>query len=561
MAIRDDIISACDLAVDMASDAILLLDEDWSLVRANPAATCLLGLGSDYHGRPLNDFVTDASERVDPTRNIRFSRSSGEPLIVKFPAERRNGATFPVLLRALPQISAERLVAFATRDPITGLLNRDAIEDHVHSLIESSGLAQFGVLVIQVDRFGLFAEASGRSYADLLLRAFAQCLKRIATPDCTVGYLSAATFAVVIAEPDQPDALDRYANRLHQVLKAPLVIEHHDFLVGASIGTASWPADCADAEGILNAAELAANVARRDGGARTQRFKLSILEDVRTRVELEADLRLAIERNEFLLYFQPKVEWPSGRLVGFEALLRWRHPVKGMISPDLFIPLAEANGMIVPLGRWVMREACSTVAAWLRQGLSPVPVSVNVSPVQLVEDDIDELLRPLADFAVPLDLIEIELTESAMMDVIQQNRGLIAALKASNLRIAIDDFGTGHSSLGSLRRLPIDIFKIDRSFVQDTGHSNEAREIVTMIVAMARALALDVVVEGVETQEQADFLLAQGAEIMQGYLFSPPAGLETATGWLQRHQNDDIFAAPLPTRGPSLAGSRPNSAS
>lgn len=284
---------------------------------------------------------------------------------------------------------------------------------------------------------------------------------------------------------------------------------------------------------------------------------MSILEEVRGRVELEADLRLAIERNEFLLHFQPKVEWPSGRLVGFEALLRWRHPVKGMIPPDRFIPLAETNGMIVALGRWVMRETCATVAAWQRQGLSPVPVSVNVSPVQLIEDDIDELLRPLAEFTLPLDLIEIELTESAMMDVIQLNRGLISALKASKMRIAIDDFGTGHSSLGSLRRLPIDIFKIDRSFVQDTSHCNEAREIVTMIVAMARALALDVVVEGVETREQADFLFGLGADIMQGYLFSPPVGLDTATGWLRSHQSDDIFAVPGDGTGGFGPGSAP----
>lgn len=239
VAFRDGIISACDLAIEMVSDAILLLDEDWSLIRANPAAIRLLELGSGYHGRPFDDFVAAATDRPAPPRNIRFSRCSGEPLIVEFPAEPCGGAAFPVVLRALPQISAERLVTLATRDPITGLLNRDAIEDHVHGLIDAGGLARFGVLVIQVDRFGRFAEANGRSSADLLLRAFAQALKRIATPDCAIGYLSAATFAVVIAAPDRPDAVDSYADRLHRMLKTPLAIGHHDVLVGASIGTAA----------------------------------------------------------------------------------------------------------------------------------------------------------------------------------------------------------------------------------------------------------------------------------------------------------------------------------
>ena len=238
--------------------------------------------------------------------------------------------------------------------------------------------------------------------------------------------------------------------------------------------------------------------------------------------EIEAELRLAIEHNELALHYQPKVSSTDRRVVGFEALVRWPHPTKGMISPAAFVPVAEQSNLIIDLGRWVLREACRQQAEWRAAGLPVVPIAVNVSPQQLLSQPLDLLLAPLSEFGITLDEIEIEITESAMMDRLPSATKVIESLRASGLHISIDDFGTGHSSLGNLRRLPIDVLKIDKSFVEDIDRSREAFDIVATIVAMARTMSLNLVAEGVETEAQAALLRSHGVEVMQGYLFHRP---------------------------------------
>ena len=388
---------------------------------------------------------------------------------------------------------------------------------------------------VAIERFNLFCEAHGRAMGDDLLRAFSGRLRSVAPTGSRVARLYGAQFALVmpVSGSSHHAQCEALAAAIHSGLREPLVLDACKRLVAVSIGYAGWPVDAMDRFELATAMEAAGHAARAEGETRTRAFEPAMIQDARDQVEMENDLREAVAEGQFLLHYQPKVDWPSRNLVGLEALVRWIHPVKGMIPPDHFIPLAERSGLIVPIGQWVLEQACRQIAAWRAQGFDPPPVAVNVSPVQLLHQPLADLLAPIARWSTPRHLIEIEITETAMMDLLRSSVGLLADLRASGVKVAIDDFGTGHSSLGNLRRLPINVFKIDKSFVEDTSSSREARDIVTTIIAMARALSLEVVAEGVETEDQACFLRAQGAQIMQGYLFSRPLPAEAVTEWLE----------------------------
>jgi EAL domain-containing protein (putative c-di-GMP-specific phosphodiesterase class I) len=365
---------------------------------------------------------------------------------------------------------------------------------------------------------------------------------------------------VIEASPTGIEAqLEQAISHLRQGFSQPLKTDLHQVSVTLSLGVALFPQDARDGCQLISAAEMACRRVRNKGGNHTGRFDPASLERARAAFELETDLRHAIEHEEFRLVYQPKVRLPDCRLSGVEALLRWQHPIKGFISPERFIPLAERSGLIIPLGHWVMREACRQIATWRSAGLTPPTVAVNVSPRQLVEGSLRDLLAPLEEFAVPCDLIEIEITEGAMMDVLHQTAGLLETLRTANLRVTIDDFGAGHSSLGSLRRLPISVFKIDKSLVEDTATSQQARDIVATIIAMAKALSLEVIAEGVETELQAGILQDLGASIMQGYLFAKPMTAEEVVAYRPCNPLNSLrakfsgepvsFQAPLPQPG------------
>jgi diguanylate cyclase (GGDEF)-like protein len=433
--------------------------------------------------------------------------------------------------------SFDRAISFATRDAVTQLLNRDAFHERLAKAIDGSPSG--GVICADLNQFSTINEVYGFAHGDALLRAVAQRIRETIGTQSHVARIYGGRFAIVARTQEDETGraqVERMIDTLHDVMSAPFVVAGGVQPVTLSVGVATWPGDATDPDDLIGAAETAIHAMHRHGNDRTRWFASDMRVERRRFLEIEADLRRAVEQNEFTLHYQPKIRCSDQTTVGFEALLRWNHPAKGSISPAVFIPVAEQSNLIVDVGRWVLREVCRQQAAWKAQGLRILPIAVNFSPMQLLAHPLDELLAPLAEFGLSQDCIEIEITESAMMDKLPSANAVIDSLRRSGIHISIDDFGTGHSSLSNLRRLPIDTLKIDRSFVEDIEQSVEAYDIVATIVAMAKALSLDVVAEGVETETQAALLRSHGVDVMQGYLFARPMPGEAIAKLLSQHE-------------------------
>ena len=347
---------------------------------------------------------------------------------------------------------------------------------------------------------------------------------------------------------ERQDAL-LIAKKILAALIHPFQIEDHEFFISASIGIAIHLLDATEAEDLIRHADRAMYQAKGQGLG--YQFYHSELENLSERVTLENDLRRALERDELQLYYQPKVALATGAVIGLEALLRWMHPTSGMISPDQFIPLAEETGIIIPIGEWVLRKACLQIKCWQQAGLS-IPVSVNLSTHQfrqfttIAEIDgraaagkppnylVETVERVLEETQIDPSCLELEITESILMQNLSMAVATLQALSSKGIRISIDDFGTGYSSLSYIKRLPIHTIKIDKTFVGDISTDQDDAAIVSAIIAMAHSLRLKVVAEGVETQEQFDFLLNQGCDAMQGFFFSKPLPAGETLALLQR---------------------------
>jgi EAL domain-containing protein (putative c-di-GMP-specific phosphodiesterase class I) len=316
----------------------------------------------------------------------------------------------------------------------------------------------------------------------------------------------------------------------------PFHIEGHELFVTASIGIAVSPGDGQEAETLLKHAEMAMYKAKKGGRKTYEFFSGDMNAHALERLTLENQLRRAVERNEFVLYYQPKVEVRSGRIIGAEALVRWKHPELGIVSPAKFIPIAEETGLIVEIGQWVLRTACAQIQAWTQRGLPPLSISVNVSSLQFRQRKVWHAVRgALAHSALPPEQLVLELTESMLMENATDSIEMLNELKEMGVKLAIDDFGTGYSCLSNLRRFPLDELKIDRSFVRGLPQERDDLAIVGTIIALARGLNLRVVAEGVETKEQLQFLRSRECDEYQGYLCSRPAPPE-AFAILMRRQ-------------------------
>ncbi len=541
------------------ADGIIFVDDRMIIHGANRAAARLLGTSNALGQTHLDHWLADGQGPIRgnplPGR-VCTVHGSQERVFVKTVDALDLPGLQCLIVAPLHTSRPDAIAAFAIRDPVTRLLNRAAFEETAGAAIGKAAAEQATLLFLSVrlDRFSLINETNGHDIGDDLLRATATRLREACPAETVAARLSGGHFCLLLrtAETGTDQAISQ---AIHQAMERPLSIGHLQRLATVSVGTAHWPADGQDLPSLMAAVESASNLAVAGGGGKTCAFNPAILQDVKDQLELEADLRMALPRGQLSLHYQPKIQWPSTRMVGMEALLRWHHPERGMVPPDRFIPLAEQNGMIIPIGRWVMDETCRQLAAWLDAGFVPPPIAVNVSPVQLMEQPLSEILAPLEQHGIPKRLVEIEITETAVMDLLQRSPGRLTDLREAGLRVAIDDFGTGHSSLSSLRKLPISLFKIDRSFVEDVGPSREARDIVSTIIAMAQALGLEVVAEGVETTEQAEFLFDHGASIMQGYLFSQPlTAAAIAAAWLPRRRAGRVKAPPAPCAVPSSAG-------
>ena len=441
-----------------------------------------------------------------------------------------------VLSAGLRRIDSEGQLAFLAQfDALTGLPNRALLADRFSRMIVQARRHQaiVGVLFIDLDGFKLVNDTLGHAGGDDLLKEVGRRLQASVRAADTVARISGDEFAVILGDLARPDDAALVAQKIVERLAAPVTVQRQEVFVTASIGIAVFPADGDDADTLLGAADAAMYRAKQSGRNGYQFFTADINQRTRARAQLGLELRRALERNEFALVYQPKFDLRTGRPCGAEALLRWRHPERGTVSPAEFIPTLEETGLIVPVGEWVLDRACQDIKLWRSAGLPPTPVAVNLSARQFRQADLDaRILDLVRRSGVAPGLIDLEITESQLMQDPDHAKRVIQALSDGGIGVAIDDFGTGYSSLSYLTRFRVVALKIDRSFVADVLSDRAAAAIVGAIIDMAHRLGFIVIAEGVEEEAQARLLRDLGCEQAQGYYFAKPMPEADFQVWL-----------------------------
>jgi diguanylate cyclase (GGDEF)-like protein len=427
------------------------------------------------------------------------------------------------------------LRTLAFRDSLTGLANRllfdDRLQQAVQRVDDAGGTSRLAVLFIDLDGFKPVNDSWGHGQGDELLRQAAQRLRDIARQGDTLARVGGDEFVLLIEGADSPADGLAPAQRIVDALGAPYDIGDHALSLSASVGVVVYP-DHGDASRLLARADAAMYAAKRSGGNCFSLFELRMDGNAGDQLNLQSELRHAIERRELRLYYQPKIDVRSGAVAGFEALMRWQHPKRGLVSPAVFIPVAERFGLITALGNWVIDEACRQMAEWAAAG-QPRKVAINISVYQLRHGDLAERIESaLKRHGVPPADLLCEITESGAMDDLQASRQAFDDLVRIGVYLSIDDFGTGYSSLSYLRRLPARQLKIDRSFVNDLETSADARAVVLAVLSVAHALGLRVVAEGVETDGQRDVLSHMGCDELQGYFYAKPMPTRELKAWM-----------------------------
>ena len=423
------------------------------------------------------------------------------------------------------------LEQLATQDVLTGLPNRAVLRDRLEQGVARWTRQGQGAVVafLNLDHFKDINESFGHSIGDQVLAAIGRVLKAGVRRNDTVARIGNDEFVLVLEEIGE-DKLHALLQRLLENMGQPIKTLREEITVSCSVGYCRFPADGASADALLNAADTAMYRAKDLGRATISRYDSGMQNVASERMTMERGLRLALAQNEFVLHYQPKLDLASGRVVGLEALVRWQHPEQGLVPPVRFIPVAEETGLIVPLGDWIMRSACTQAAAWQRAGWAQMPVAVNLSARQFLQPDIvARVAAILEETSLRPDLLELELTESLSMDSPEKSIAVLGALKALGVTLTLDDFGTGYSNLSYLKRFPLDKLKLDQSFVRDIAQSSEALAISQAVITLAHGLHLTVVAEGVETEEQLMLLRSQGCDEMQGYFFSKPLPVALCT--------------------------------
>jgi diguanylate cyclase (GGDEF)-like protein len=425
----------------------------------------------------------------------------------------------------------------AQHDILTGLPNRTLLVDRLEQALARARRhhQMVGVLLIDLDRFKTINDTLGHDVGDELLRAVSDRIARCLRGSDSVGRLGGDEFMIILSDLAGAQESISICEDILRELALPFSIRGHEMFVTCSIGVSIAPNDGDDEQTLIRNADAAMYRAKEQGRNAYQFYTPDMNARAFERLALENSLRRALERNELRVYYQPKVNTATGKITGAEALVRWQHPDMGLVSPAKFIPLAEESGLIVPIGEFVMRTACAQNKAWQDAGFTPITMAVNLSARQLHEAElVATVTGVLKQTGLDAAWLELELTESMLMQQVEGPEKLLRALKDIGIELSIDDFGTGFSSLGYLKRFPIDYLKIDRSFIQDVpGDINDAA-IVKAVIAMADSLNLKVVAEGVEKQEQIDFLHNHGCDDVQGFFFSQPVPSEKFTELLQQ---------------------------
>lgn len=422
---------------------------------------------------------------------------------------------------------SERLIEELRRhDALTGLLNWDAVQGEIATAVQQTlkrGKSRIAVLMLGLDRFKDINGGLGYAEGDQVLKAVTERLVSAAGVGASIGHRGGDEFCILLTDVETEGCVQGHANKILDAVRQPISLHGLEVVVTASIGFGVFPRDGRDAQSLIRGADIAMRRAKRAGRSLIRSFDAQTDDDGLEQMSLWQDLRRAVEREEFVLQYQPQVDLREGRIVGVEALVRWRHPELGMIPPTKFITLAEETGLIIDIGAWVLREACTQVRTWQVEGHDGLHVAINLSAVQFGQADLEQQIgAALAVTGLAADSLELEITERMMMANPENAIETMHRIKGLGVKFAVDDFGTGYSSLAYLKHFPIDILKIDRAFVGNCPHDRVDTALTEAIINLGRCLDLSVVAEGVETMEQCAFLLERGCGIAQGYLFSPP---------------------------------------
>lgn len=432
----------------------------------------------------------------------------------------------------------KRLAYMAHYDALTGLPNRTLLEDRLKQVVAYThrhGGSQAAVMFLDLDRFKFINDTMGHKAGDLLLQTVAQRLQSCVRETDTVARLSGDEFIVILAEVAHTSEAGAVAQKILDSLAQPVTLEEgKQFFVTSSIGISIFPHDGTDTMTLLKNADTAMYRVKEQGKNGYEFFTQAMNEDTQQRVGLENDLRRALERNEFELYYQPKVNVQTGRMVGMEALLRWHSPTRGLVMPDTFIPVLEETGMIVGVGAWVLHTACAQAKAWQEMGLPPMRIAVNLSARQFYQNDLlQSVADTLAETGLDTACLELEVTESIVIRHESGGIDMLKKIRDMGVHLSVDDFGTGYSALSTLKRFPLSTVKIDRAFICDLDKHEDDQAIALAIIGMAHHLKFKVLAEGVETFAQLAFLRRHGCDEMQGELFSPPLTVAQMTELLR----------------------------
>jgi diguanylate cyclase (GGDEF)-like protein/PAS domain S-box-containing protein len=539
------------VTLNSIGDAVICTDISGSITFLNFVAEKMTGWPrKEAAGRPIAEvlrILDDASREATPDP---MEMAVGQNRTVHLPSNcillRRDGLEIPIEDSVAPihdregqatgavivfrDVSAARTMALqmthsAEHDFLTGLPNRMLLNDRANQAITLAARhsKKVAILFLDLDGFKHINDSLGHPIGDKLLQSIAKRLVDCVRGSDTVSRQGGDEFVVLLSEMEQSEDAAISALRILQAVAEAHTIDQHDLHVTASIGVSVYPEDGLDAETLIKNADTAMYQAKENGRQSYQFFKTAMNVRAVERQSIEENLRRALERQEFSLHYQPKINLRTGEITGAEALIRWTHPIRGPVSPAQFIPVAEDCGLILPIGNWVLREACKQARAWVDAGLPLATMAVNISSMEFRDDNfLENVFAVLEETGLNPRSLELELTESVLMKRAETAASVLQTLRARGVQIAVDDFGTGYSSLSYLRKFPIDALKIDQSFVRQITSAPDDTTIVTAVISMGRSLKLRVVAEGVETHEELAFLQAHMCDEAQGYYFSRP---------------------------------------
>jgi diguanylate cyclase (GGDEF)-like protein/PAS domain S-box-containing protein len=539
------------------SDAIFSLDFSGRFLSVNPAVEQTSGYTpSELLNKPYTSIMVPEDVAL-AQQSFERAATQGEPEQTELTIFHKHGHRVELSVNTMPIVIDQEIVGvygiakditekkraehlinhMAYHDSLTDLPNRRLFKDRLTQALEQTIAheEQLAILFIDLDRFKIINDSLGHAFGDLVLQCVAERLSSCVREHDLVARMGGDEFTVLLPKlADSEDVLG-IAQRLLETINQPMEINGQELHITPSIGISRYPQDGQDTETLMKHADTAMYKAKETGKNNFQFYAPTMNMLAFEQMELENELRKALERQEFVLYYQPQVNVSTGKIIGMEALIRWQHPDKGLLAPGHFISIAEENGMIVPIGEWVLRQACHDCKSWQAAGLPPIRVAVNLSLIQFQKNNLCETVTNiLEETGLDPQYLELEITESIAMQNTDQVIQKLEELVNLGIEISIDDFGTGFSSLSYLKKFPIHKLKIDRSFVSDITTDPDDASIVSAIIAMALSLKLDLIVEGVETKEQQNYLHELGCHEMQGFLFSRPVPGTTVTSLLSR---------------------------